>query len=108
MTSDGCGSLPDFDEKGNLIQLEMGYPKSILVELIDTVTQEGLALEKALKVVTSNVADILKLEQKGRIEPGKDADVVLLNDKYEIIHLLALGEFFIKDSEMIRKGSYEK
>lgn len=108
MTSDGCGSLPDFDEKGNLIQLEMGYPKSIFTELIDAVTEEGLELEKALKVVTSNVADILKLKQKGRIETGKDADVVLLNDNFEIVHMLAMGEFFVKESKMIRKGSYEK
>lgn len=108
MTSDGCGSLPDFDEKGNLVQLEMGYPKSIFTELIDTVKKEGLKLEKALKVVTSNVADILKLNQKGRIETGKDADIVLIDDNYDIIHLLALGEFFVKDSLMIRKGSYEK
>ncbi len=108
MTSDGCGSLPDFDEKGNLVQLEMGYPKSIFTELVDVVKQEGLELEKALKVVTSNVADILKLSQKGRIEPGKDADVVLLNNNFEIVHVVAMGEFFVKDSEMIRKGSYEK
>lgn len=108
MTSDGCGSLPDFDEKGNLVQLEMGYPKSIFTELVDAVKEEGLELEKALKVVTSNVADILKLNQKGRVEVGKDADVVLINDDFEIVHVIALGGFFVKDSVMIQKGSYEK
>ena len=86
----------------------MGYPKSIFTELVDAVKEEGLELEKALKVVTSNVADILKLNRKGRIEEGKDADVVLINDNFDITHVVAMGDFFVKDSEMIRKGSYEK
>ncbi|MCD4788443.1 MAG: beta-aspartyl-peptidase [Bacteroidales bacterium] len=108
MTSDGCGSLPDFDEKGNLIQLEMGYPKSIFTEMVDTVRNEGFPLEKALKVITSNVADILKLNQKGRIEIGKDADLVLLNADFEIIHLMAMGEIMVRDKKMLKKGSYER
>ncbi|MBC8489036.1 MAG: beta-aspartyl-peptidase [Bacteroidetes bacterium] len=107
MTSDGCGSLPDFDEKGNLVQLEMGYPKSIFTEMVDTVRNEGFPLEKALKVITSNVADILKLNQKGRVEVGKDADLVLLNEDFEIIHLMAVGEIMVRDKKMLRKGSYE-
>lgn len=108
MTSDGCGSLPDFDEKGNLVQLEMGYPKSIYTEMVDAVQTEGLALEKALKVITSNVADVLKLNNKGRIERGKDADVLLLNDKLEIVHMTAMGVMMVKDTEMLRRGSYEE
>ncbi|MCK5685566.1 beta-aspartyl-peptidase, partial [bacterium] len=81
MTSDGCGSLPDFDEKGNLIKMDTGQPKSILTELFDTVNQEKLPLEKALKVVTSNPADILKLPGKGRLIEGYDADVLLVDSK---------------------------
>lgn len=107
MTSDGCGSLPDFDEKGNLIKLEMGYPKSIFTEMTDSVKEENLELEKALKVITSNVADILKLKDKGRIEIGKDADLVVLNDNYEIMHLFAMGKTMIENKTMLKKGSYE-
>jgi len=108
MTSDGCGSLPDFDEKGNLIQLEMGYPKSIFDEMVDAVTQENLELEKILKVITSNPADILRLNQKGRIEPGKDADLVLLNSNYEIDFMIAMGKMMVREQKMLCKGSYEK
>jgi len=108
MTSDACGSLPDFDEKGNLIKLEMGLPKSILTELIDTVLEEKFPLEKAIKVVTSNVADILKLKQKGRVEVGKDADVLLFNEKFDIIYMVAMGELFVADGKTLRKGSYER
>jgi beta-aspartyl-dipeptidase (metallo-type) len=108
MTSDACGSLPDFDEKGNLIQLEMGYPKSIFTEIVDTIIKENLEIEKAIKVSTSNIADILKLKDKGRIAVNKDADVIVVNDDFEIIHLLANGEIMTRNKKMLRRGSYEK
>lgn len=107
MTSDACGSLPDFDENGNLIKLEMGYPKSILTELADAVTRDDIPLEIALKVITSNVADILKLQGKGRIAEGCDADVVLIDNDFNILQLIAMGQIMVKDGVIIKKGSYE-
>lgn len=108
LSSDGCGSLPYFDEKGNLIRINSGEPKSIFVELVDLVKQENWPLEKALKVVTTNVADILKLNQKGRIQNGKDADLVLLNQDFEICHLVVNGELMIKDTQQIKNLNFEK
>ena len=107
MSSDGCGSLPQFDEKGKLVQLETGYPRSIFDELKDTVREEQVPLEKALAVVTSNVAEILALQQKGRVEVNKDADLVLINKDFEIEHLCAMGQMMVKDRQMLKKGTYE-
>lgn len=108
MSSDGCGSLPSFDENGDIKQLEMGYPLSIFNELKDLVVNENLPLEKALRVVTSNLADILKLRQKGRIEVGKDADVVLIDADFSIQHVVAMGKIMVKDGVILKKGTYEK
>ena len=106
-TSDACGSLPDFDENGNLVKLEMGLPKANFTELMDLIQEEKMPLEQALKVVTSNVADILKLKKKGRIKVGNDADLIVLNSNNEIHHLIAMGNVMIKDTKMIKKGAYE-
>jgi beta-aspartyl-dipeptidase (metallo-type) len=108
MTSDACGSLPDFDEKGNLIKLQMGYPKSIFDEMTDAIKNENVDIQDALKVVTSNLADILWLKNKGRIAVDKDADLVVLDDQYNIVHLVALGKLMVENSKMMKKGSYEK
>ena len=108
MTSDACGSLPDFDENGKLRRLEMGYPKSIFDEMVDAVVSEGMSLQDALKVVTSNVADILWLNDKGRVKVGKDADMVLIDEKFEIVHMAAMGALMVEDRKMLKKGSYEK
>ncbi len=107
MTSDGNGSLPNFDKEGRLISMDMGFPKSILAELIDSVIQEKLPLEKALKVVTSNVADILKLKNKGSLEVGKDADIVVLDKEYKISDLIARGQLMTHNYKRLKKGTYE-
>lgn len=107
MTSDGNGSLPHFDSNGELVRLEMGQPKSIYTELIDAVIQDKLPLEIALKVITSNVASILKLKAKGRIQVGYDADIVILNNDYSINDVFARGIQMVKDSKPLAKGTYE-
>jgi beta-aspartyl-dipeptidase (metallo-type) len=107
MTSDGNGSLPNFDSSGYLVSIDMGLPKSIFAELIDTVQLEKLPLEKALKIVTSNVADILKLQNKGRLEVGKDADLILLDSKYKISDLIARGQLMTHNYNRLKKGTYE-
>jgi beta-aspartyl-dipeptidase (metallo-type) len=106
-SSDACGSLPGFDEKGNLVKLEMGFPSSNLREFADAVLAEKLPVETALKPVTSNPATILKLQGKGFISKGMDADLLLLNEKYQMVHLFALGKWAVKDGKVILKGAYE-
>jgi beta-aspartyl-dipeptidase (metallo-type) len=105
-SSDGCGSLPIFDDKGNLLSLASGKPKAIFTELIDAVRQEKFPLEKALPVVTSNVAAILRLPGKGRIAVGMDADLLLLDEEDRIRHLMAHGRWLIQNGEIVHHGFF--
>ncbi len=92
-TSDACGSLPGFDpETGKLIKIEMGLPDSILREIKEAVTEDGIPLEIALQVATSNPADILKLSGKGYIKEEFDADILILDADFKIVHLMANGK----------------
>jgi beta-aspartyl-dipeptidase (metallo-type) len=106
-SSDSCGSLPGFDEKGNLVKLEMGQPSANIREFRDAVLKEKLPVETALKVITSNVATILKLRGKGFISNGMDADILLLNEGMEMVHLFAMGKWAVKDGNVIMRGAYE-
>jgi len=106
-SSDSCGSLPGFDDHGNLVKLEMGLPASNLRELSDAVTIEKLPVEIALKTLTSNVATILKLHGKGFILKGMDADILFLSPGMEMVDLIAMGKWVVKDGALLRKGSYE-
>ncbi|MCX6278279.1 MAG: beta-aspartyl-peptidase [Bacteroidetes bacterium] len=91
-TSDGCGSLPCFDSEGRLVKIDMGLPSSILREIKESVLEDQIPLDIALKVATSNPADILKLAGKGRIREGCDADLLLLEPNFNIVHLMAMGK----------------
>ena len=106
-SSDSCGSLPGFDDQGNLVKLEMGLPASNLRELSDAVIKEKLPVEIALKTLTSNVATILKLPGKGFISKGMDADILFLSPGMEMVDLIAMGKWVVIDGVTIRKGFYE-
>ena len=106
-SSDSCGSLPGFDDQGRLVKLEMGLPSANLRELGDAVLKEKIPIEKALKVLTSNVASILKLPGKGFISKGMDADLLFLDRGMNIVHLMAMGKWVVKSGSVIKKGTYE-
>jgi beta-aspartyl-dipeptidase (metallo-type) len=106
-SSDSCGSLPGFDEQGRLVKLEMGLPSANLKELADCVLIEKIPLEISLKVLTSNVASILKLPGKGFLSTGMDADLLFLNPEMKIVHLLARGKWAVRDGLVVKKGTYE-
>jgi beta-aspartyl-dipeptidase (metallo-type) len=106
-SSDSCGSLPGFDDQGRLIKLKMGLPSSNLRELADAILIEKIPHETALKVLTSNVASILKLPGKGSVAKGMDADLLFLNQGIELVHLMAMGEWVVKDMVLLKKGAYE-
>lgn len=107
-SSDACGSLPSFDEDGKLVKLETGLPSSGLRELKDAVNNEKLPVETAIRVMTSNPASILKLPRKGFLLAGMDADILFLNKGMEMVHLMAMGRWAVKDGQVKIKGSYEK
>ncbi len=108
ISSDANGSLPAFDARGNLIRLEKGKPKASLQEIKDMVEQEKIPLEQAIQTVSTTPAAILKLKGKGRLQPGFDADGLLLDRDLNIRYMLANGKMMIKDYQIIRKAHYEE
>jgi beta-aspartyl-dipeptidase (metallo-type) len=52
------------------------------------------------------VAAILKLPGKGRIAAGMDADLLLLDEKDSIRHLLANGRWLVRDGEILARGTF--
>jgi beta-aspartyl-dipeptidase (metallo-type) len=107
-SSDGQGSLPFFDEKGEFKGLAVGTVSSLFTEVRDAVVNEKIPLDNALKVITSNPARNLKLKNKGSIQVGKDADLVLLNENLGIDTVIARGRIMIKNKEIMVKGVFEK
>jgi beta-aspartyl-dipeptidase (metallo-type) len=107
-SSDGQGSLPIFSPDGTFCGLGVGKVTSLYREMRDGVLTEKLPLSVALKPVTINPAKLLKLSQKGRIEEGKDADLVLADENsLEIDTVIAMGKIMVCNGQVLIKGTFE-
>ncbi|MBY0007450.1 beta-aspartyl-peptidase [Priestia aryabhattai] len=107
-SSDGNASLPFFDDNGDYKGLQVGKVSSLFQEVRDAVLEESIPLETALQVITSNPAKVLKLSNKGHIQPGKDADLVLLDkETLTIKTVFAQGKVMVKDGVPVVKGTFE-
>lgn len=107
-SSDGNGSMPEFDDEGNLIDYKICSVETLYREVKFAITEEKIPIEEAIKVVTSNVSKILKLEKKGSIECGKDADLVMVDENsLDIDMVFAKGRKMMDNGEVIVKGIYE-
>ncbi|MDR1510675.1 MAG: beta-aspartyl-peptidase [Synergistaceae bacterium] len=107
MSSDGNGSMSILDDDGKPAGLLVARLDSLCGELSALVDREGFELSEAVKIVTSNVADYLKLRGKGRVAEGFCADLVLLGKKREIVHVFAKGRQMVKNSVTVAKGVFE-
>ena len=94
-SSDGAGCLPTFDADGNLLEMDIGNPDTLLIAIQTLIAREE-PLEEVLPVFTSNVARQIGLKHKGRIEVGLDADVAILSPAGELEELWALGQRMIE------------
>lgn len=78
-SSDAGGSLPSFDETGNLTGMVIGSCRSLMDEVRLAVNHEGIDLATAIAPVTINPARRLKLHGKGELAPGMDGDLLILD-----------------------------
>jgi beta-aspartyl-dipeptidase (metallo-type) len=108
-SSDGQGSMPDFDENGRFTGLAIGRCASLWGEVVDAVKEEGIPLETALQVITSSPADHYRLPRKGRVAEGLDADFVLVDQETLAIRtVVARGQVMVKDGKPVVFGTFEK
>lgn len=106
VSSDSNGSLPSFDKRGNLLGLTIASQKSLLKNFRFLVKKKILSLEDAIKLFSTNPAIFYKLNQKGRLEAGKDADLILLDKNYNLTDSLAMGRIMMRDRKLVAKGTF--
>ncbi len=108
LSSDSNGSMPVFDEEGRMIKLAVGEIRKLYLEWRDLV-QEGFSLEDTLKLVTSNPARRAGIErQKGSVEEGKDADLLIFNEDLTIETVIAKGRLMMGQGQLLVKGTFEE
>lgn len=106
LSSDGHGSMPRFNEAGEMVGLGIG---SIMCD-IETLRElkDELGVEKALTPMTKTVAGALGLETKGGIAVGKDADILFLTKDLDIDWVFMMGKVAMRKGEVVMKGAFEE
>lgn len=84
-------------------------PRSFYEQFRQCVVENEFSLEEILPLVTSNTAEVLKLEMKGRIAEGKAADVLVLEkETLELREVISSGNRLLRDGEIVFKEAFLK
>lgn len=107
VSSDAGGCLPVFDAEGRVSSFDVGSAGA-LARTLQTLLNAGRPLDKVLPAFTSNVAGLLRLMRKGRIQVGGDADLVMLDSQGGIADVMALGRWHVRGGMPTISGAFEK
>ena len=107
ISSDAGGCLPCFDDHGRVCGMDVGHSGALL-DTLNELLARGLSLERALPAFTSNVAALLRLPGKGRIEVDADADLVALDANGVVDHAWLGGVAHVAAGEAVRRGMFER
>ena len=109
MSTDGNGSMPVFDDTGDMVGMGIGDPGSLLSALKNIVSDKRISAGEAFSLVTANAAKRLKLNGKGRLEKGCDADILILSPSdLSLCYVIAKGEILMEKGRVLRFGTFEK
>ncbi len=106
ISSDGGGCLPVFNKQGELKEMDIGRAASLPLTLKNLLAGDA-PLEQVLPAFTSNVANILRLHDRGRIKAGYAADVIVLDEDHDIHDVMIAGIWHVKDRHQQVFGQFE-
>ncbi|RLA27516.1 MAG: beta-aspartyl-peptidase [Gammaproteobacteria bacterium] len=107
VSSDGGGCLPVFNEQGEMLHMDIGKPASLL-QTLKTLLEKDVPLERVLPAFTSNVADILRLRDRGRIHTGNAADLLVLDENHDIVDVMIAGVWHVQAGVQQIFGQFEQ
>ena len=106
VSSDAGGCLPVFDSDGRVASMDVGRPAA-LGNTLRALLARGEPLARVLPAFTANVARLLLLPRKGRIAPGTDADLVVLDAEGAIRDVMVRGQWHVRNGRAVRRGTFE-
>jgi beta-aspartyl-dipeptidase (metallo-type) len=106
ISSDANGSLPVFNKEGILTGLTIATQKSLLTNFKHLLQEQILGTAEAARLFSTNTANFYKLENKGEIKVGNDADLIFLDDKWDLTGSIAKGQKMMWGKELLVKGTF--
>jgi beta-aspartyl-dipeptidase (metallo-type) len=101
------------DNGGNPEQLTVSTdasitsPRNMYEQIRSCILEHNFPIEQVLALATANTAKVLKLEQKGQLEEGKDADILVLRkDSLEIKDVICNGRHLFRSGKPVFKEKF--
>ncbi|MBM7565086.1 N-acetylglucosamine-6-phosphate deacetylase [Paenibacillus sacheonensis] len=91
--TDGVATLADGTLASSTITMNAALAKAV---------QAGIPLRDAVRMATETPAAVLGLTRKGRLAPGMDADLVLLDERFEVQWTMVDGAVVYRRAESSR------
>ena len=105
-SSDSNGSIPVFDESGRLVRLTIATEKDLFRKFGDILRKGLLPPETAARLFSTNAAEFYKLVKKGRIEPGRDADLIVVDGDFGLSDVFARGKRMMAGGRLLARGTF--
>jgi beta-aspartyl-dipeptidase (metallo-type) len=84
-------------------------PRAFAEQVCDCIVNHRMPIEQVLPLVTSNTARILKWDEKGTLERGKMADVLVMErDTLKLRHVWSKGRCMVRDGELVAREGWLK
>jgi len=106
LSSDSNGSIPVFDESGRLVRLTIATEKDLFRKFGDILRKGLLSPETAARLFSTNAAEFYKLGKKGRIGPGLDADLLVLDGDLRLSDVFARGKRMVAGGRLLVRGTF--
>lgn len=84
-----------------------GAPGDLFRVLRTCAVDDGMPLDLLLPLFTANPARVLKLSGKGCLEPGRDADLLVIRrETWEIVEVIAKGRRLVRGGEIVKREGF--
>jgi beta-aspartyl-dipeptidase (metallo-type) len=105
LSTDSGAAYPRFDEALRPAGRYMPGPDSLLATLRELV-KDGLSWGAAAAFCGAHAADLLGLERKGRVQAGRDADLLVLSEAGAVDRLYARGRLLVEGGRPVVRGPF--
>ena len=107
LSSDSNGSLPQWNDKNEMIGIVAASMTSLLNVLRELVQAEKMEMSEALRLATTNVSQALELhESRGKLAQGFAADILLFDSNFNLDTVIARGKVLMQGGELQVQDTY--
>jgi beta-aspartyl-dipeptidase (metallo-type) len=105
LSTDSGAAYPRFDEAGRTVGRYMPGPEGLL-QTVRELVKAGLPWGEAAAFCGAHAADLLGLERKGRLRPGRDADLLVLTEAGTVDRVYARGRLLVAGAAPCVRGAF--